>query len=349
MDIILIPDIFLCVVALLWLVYASITDLRKREVANWVSLSLIFIALIIRSIVAVMLGQNILIVLGFVVLFLLFFYLFVKEKALWIQIVGAAILVAAGFLSKSFNTFGSIDYLSTGFIAFGIIFIISVLAFYGKVFGGADAKILMALAFIFATTPSFLNFTYFLPVDLLGLSLSNSSFLVDFIINSLLISVVYGLVFSGIIALRNRKKFSLKFKEVNSKLKIFKVVLLIIGIIFLVLGVFQRILIIPAVLIIILPWFYAFIKGVEQGVLVSYKSGKDLQEGDWLVEKTTVEKRVLKPSAEGLSKEDILLIKRSGKQVLIRDGVAYIPVFLLSVVVSLLLGNLFLRILMLLI
>ncbi len=349
MDIILISDIFLCVVSLLWLVYASISDLRKKEVANWVSLSLMFIALIIRSIVSVMLGQSILIILGMMVLFLLFFYLFVKEKPIWIQIAGAIILIAVGFLSRSFNSLGSVNYLSTGFIAFGIFFIISILLYYAKVFGGADAKLLMALAFVFATTPSFLGFNYFLPVDFFGFSLSKSSFLVDFIINSLLISLVYGLVFSVIIATRNKKKFSIKFKEINSKLKVFKIMCLIIGIIFLVLGIFQRVLIIPAILILILPWFYAFIKSVEQGVLVSYKSWNQLQEGDWLVENTKIGNKILKPSADGLSKEEIFLIKKLGKKVLVRDGIAYVPVFLLSVIVSLLFGNLFLGLLMLLV
>jgi Flp pilus assembly protein protease CpaA len=348
MNIALISDIFLCTATLLWFVYASITDLRKREVANWVSMSLIFIALMVRSIVSIILGQSILVVLGLVVLFLLFFYLFVKEKPMWMQIVGAVILIAAGFLSRSFNSFNQISYLSTGFIAFGILFIIAILAFYGRVFGGADAKLLMALAFVFATTPSFLSFSYFLPVDFFGFSLSKSSFLVDFIINSLLISVVYGFVFSVIMAIRNRKRFSIKFKEVNSRLKIFKIIFLIIGVLFLILGIFQRVLIVPAVLILILPWFYAFISSVEQGVLVSYKSWNKLEEGDWLVESTKIGKKILKPSAEGLSKEEILLIKKSGKKVVIRDGIAYVPVFLLSIIVSLFLGNLFLRLLILL-
>jgi len=171
----------------------------------------------------------------------------------------------------------------------------------------------------------------------------------DFITNSLIISLFYGLIFSGIVALRNKKRFSNKFKEVNSKLKWFKIIFLIFGAFILILGIFQKILIIPAILLLILPWFYAFIRSVEQGVLISYKSWDELQEGDWLLEQVRINDKRLKPSADGLSKEDILLIKRAGKKVLIRDGIAYVPVFLLSIIASLLFGNLFLRFLMLIV
>ncbi len=347
MNLALISDIVLCSIALLWLVYASISDLKKREVENWIPLSMMFIALIIRGIVSIILGQSILIVLGLIVLFILFFYLFVKEKPIWMQIIGSLVLIAAGILYNSLSS-GPV-YLSTGFIALGIFFIASLILYYGRVFGGADAKLLMALAFIFATTPSFLNFSYFLPVDFFGVSLCRTSFLMDFITNSLIISLFYGLIFSGIVALRNKKRFSNKFKEVNSKLKWFKIIFLIFGAFILILGIFQKILIIPAILLLILPWFYAFIRSVEQGVLISYKSWDELQEGDWLLEQVRINDKRLKPSADGLSKEDILLIKRAGKKVLIRDGIAYVPVFLLSIIASLLFGNLFLRFLMLIV
>ena len=37
--------IFLLILALIWIIFASIQDLKKREVANWISFSLIIFAL----------------------------------------------------------------------------------------------------------------------------------------------------------------------------------------------------------------------------------------------------------------------------------------------------------------
>ncbi|MCX8194428.1 MAG: A24 family peptidase, partial [Candidatus Pacearchaeota archaeon] len=57
-DLIFISDIFLAILAALLLVVASVTDLKRREVPNWLSFSFIGMAAAIRAIAAVISGQS---------------------------------------------------------------------------------------------------------------------------------------------------------------------------------------------------------------------------------------------------------------------------------------------------
>ncbi len=52
-SIIFIADVLLISISFLWIMYASITDLKKREIPNWVSFTLLPIALVIRALVAI--------------------------------------------------------------------------------------------------------------------------------------------------------------------------------------------------------------------------------------------------------------------------------------------------------
>ena len=88
--------IFLFVLALIWIMFATVQDIRKREVANWVSFSLIIFALGFR-----------------------FFYSLFSDM---------------GF-----------DFFYQGLIGFGIFLILGNLLYYGKMFAGGDAKLMIAL------------------------------------------------------------------------------------------------------------------------------------------------------------------------------------------------------------
>ena len=47
-------DLFLLILGLIWLIVASIQDIKKREVANWLSFSLIAFALVYRAFYSVL-------------------------------------------------------------------------------------------------------------------------------------------------------------------------------------------------------------------------------------------------------------------------------------------------------
>ena len=292
MSLVLISDIFLVVIALVSLIIASITDIKKREVADWLSFSLIAVALVTRLLVAI--------------------------------------------LDK--NVF----YFVYALIAGAVVFLLVILLYYSKALGGGDAKLLIALGCCFATTPSFLSFNYNVYAPLFNFSIAKGFFLFDFFVNCLFVGLVYGLVFSIIMAIKYRKNFSMKFKSLAKKTLIFQIIFIIMGLIFLIFSLVKKIdfLLVLSILLIVFPYLFIFIKSVETSGLIKLKSWKQLTEGDWLVQQIRINKKIIKPSADGLSKKDIQMIKVARKKVLIRDGMPFVPVFLISAIISLLVGNL---------
>jgi prepilin signal peptidase PulO-like enzyme (type II secretory pathway) len=63
-----------------------------------------------------------------------------------------------------------------------------------------------------------------------------------------------------------------------------------------------------------------------------YKSvePKLLREGDWLVRDLKVGNRTFKARFDGLTKEEIKFIQRSKKKILIKDGLPFVPSFLIA-------------------
>ncbi|MEK6948207.1 MAG: A24 family peptidase [Nanoarchaeota archaeon] len=90
---------FLIVVALIYLIFASITDIKTREVPNWLNYSLIAIGLGSRAIYSIITNDR--------------------------------------------------SYLLYGLIGLGIFFIIANVMYYAKQWGGGDAKLLMGMGAMF--------------------------------------------------------------------------------------------------------------------------------------------------------------------------------------------------------
>lgn len=67
-------DIFLIALAFVWLIFASLQDLKKNEIANWLSFSLVIIALLYKGIYSIVFSQPLFFLyglLGFFVFFIL--------------------------------------------------------------------------------------------------------------------------------------------------------------------------------------------------------------------------------------------------------------------------------------
>ncbi|UCD21108.1 MAG: prepilin peptidase [archaeon] len=281
---ILTADIILTVIAIVWLIAASVTDIKKREVADWISYSLIAIALATKIMVSV--------------------------------------------LSSDFS------YLYYSLIGLGIFFGLAMALYYSRIFGGGDAKLLMALGACFAVKPVFAKVMSF------GF-IYNEPFLLTLIINMLFIGAIYGIVFSIINGLRNKKGFSRTYKE-NSK-KNYKIFYFALAIILFVFALITKTynLIILAVIFAVLPYIFTAVKSSEQ-LMIKLKSGKDLSEGDWLAKPIKIKNKNLKITADGLSKEDIKLITKSKKKVYIKDGIPFVPAILVALIISLFVGNILL-------
>jgi len=276
MDILTISDIFLVVIAFLWLITASFIDIKKREIPNWLSFSLLAIAFALRLMVSISTGQ-------------------------W-------------------------SYFLYALLAFVIFFLIANILYYTKSFGGGDAKLLMALAVVLATTPSFIQ--------------GNEPFLLSFVINILVIGSVYSLIFSIFLAIKNRKSFVFEFKRIHSETKKLRIFFYITSAICLVLSFMSSWFVLLLLVFLIFPYLFFFAKAVEKSSMIRQVSAQDISEGDWLVHQVKINNKTIKPSVHGLSSDEIKFIRKANKKVPIKYGIPFVPVFLLALISSLLLGDL---------
>ena len=275
---------FLFVLALIWLLFATIQDLRRREVANWLNFSLIIFAL------------------GFRFFWSLFYgldngqdFLFFYQGLLWFAI----------------------------FLVLGNIF------YYARLFAGGDAKLLIAFGAVLPISNSFFE---------------NAVIFAMFFILFFMIGCVYSLLWLFGLAINNSKNFRKDFVyKIKQNKKMFNLII-IIGLFFMLMGFFEIILFFAGVLIFFLPYFYLFTKSVEDSCMVKKIRIEDLREGDWLYEDIRVGKKSIKVNWDGLNKKDIQLINtdRKYKFIRIKQGIPFVPVFLISYLILVLL--LFLKI-----
>jgi len=264
----MIEVIFLVVLAFIWIIFATIEDLKKREIANWLSFSLIIFALGFR-----------------------FFYSLFSTTA-------------QGF-----------SFFYQGLIGLGIFFVIGNLLYYGKMFGGGDTRLMFSLGVILPFSQSFLV---------------NIRIFVLFFLIFLFAGAIYGLVASLYIGLRNFKNLKKQFKKYFNKNR--KKLYLIMGLalVLMVLGIKQPFLFAIGVLIFVFPYLFIYAKAVDESCMIKEIKTNKLTEGDWLYKDVKIGKKMIKADWEGLDKEDIRKLKKRYKKILVRQGIAYSPVFLIS-------------------
>lgn len=264
--------IFLVVLALVWMTFAIVQDLKKREIANWVNFSLIIFALGFR-----------------------FFY----------------------SLFNGVDDGTGFNFFFQGLIGFGIFFILGNLLYYCRMFAGGDAKLLFALGAILPFSSSFLV---------------NLNIFILFFIFFLFSGAAYGLFFSGFLISSHFKKFKKEFTKQFKQNKIIFILSLFLALFFIILGVSDSLMIYLGILIFILPYFYLSAKSIDEICMIKKISPQDLTEGDWLYKNVKVGNKIIKKSWDGLTKKEIkLLIKK--RYVLVRQGVPFSPVFLISFLV----------------
>ena len=283
-------EILLLTITITYLVIASISDLKTKEVPDFISYSLIIIALTLRLLYSL--------------------------------------------TTKDFT------YLIQGLIGFAIFVALAFLFYYTKIWGGGDAKLLMGLGAVFPTYPKIL-LNYFIPN-------LNLPFLLILIINILIIGSIYGILWSIILATMNKKQFLKEIKPIYTKYKLLTSLFLILSILIL-----SSILIIPetkiklmmlalSIIVLIYPYLIIFTKTIEKSCLIKNTDIGDLTEGDWLAKDVKSNNKViLSKRITEIEKKHIQLLKKHKiKKVLIKQGIPFIPSFLLSVIISLILGSL---------
>lgn len=249
--------------AWIWLVFASIQDIKKTEVANWISYSLISFAFAYRA-----------------------FYSVFSEK---------------------------IEIILYGAAGFAIFFVLAHLFYYTRTFAGADAKLLMGIGVI-------------LPFEnlegLLVLSL-------EFIFLLFFLGTIYSIAYSLFLAFRNKEKFMKEFKKDIYAYKnwIFLTGLMAVFIFILFMSWIGGAL---AIGVFLASMLFIYLKSFEKSCLIVERKSSELMEGDWLEKEIRAGSRIINKSVHGLSKEEIKLLKKYGKKVIIKQGIPFVPAFLLA-------------------
>lgn len=291
--------IVLTAIILIGLLIATITDLKTREVPDWLSYGLIAIGL----------GVN---------------------------------------LIFSF-AYGNYWFFVNSLSGFALFLAVALIMFYTGQWGGGDSKVLMGLGALIGFDIQFSNFT--LP-EILSNALSTP--LVVFLINMLVVGAVYGLMWSLFLVFKNWKGF---YREFRKKLHSVKVVrlkgaVIIFVILMLALSFFTketaiRSLLFALVLLTLLTFYlWVFVKAVEKKCMIKSVTPDKLTEGDWIAKDVKYKgKYICGPKDLGIEKKQIkqlvkLYRQKKIKNILIKEGIPFVPSFLIAYIVTLFWGNL---------
>lgn len=220
----------------------------------------------------------------------------------------------------SYRFFYSLSYKETAFFftglaGFVIFFVLAHAFYYMKIFAGGDAKLLMGFGIILP----YASFSEFLPIALI------------FIFVLFFLGSIYSIIYSIFIVVRNWKKFSLEFtKRVGKSVKpliIFLVPMLLIMVFYQLIGL----ALITLTLVVLL--LHSYFKALDI-CMNKLLSPKELQEGDWLEKEVRIGNTLIKKSVHGLSMNDIKLLRKSNKKVLIKEGIPFTPAFLLALITT---------------
>ncbi len=274
-------------VALIATSIAAYTDIRTREVPDWLNYSLIPIGLGLRGIYSLYHGR-------------------------W-------------------------EYILDGLLGLAVLFGFAYLMFYSGQWGGGDSKYIMGMG------------------ALLGIHIAPDDFTIGFLINTFLIGALYGLLWSVIVAVKNRTKFLAEWRDLRraAAFRLPRMMLLALSIAGLVIAFVLDDLRIRYAIMLLLVFlflvFYTFIfsRAVERSCMHRWVSPKELTEGDWIVDDVVVgKKRICGPKDLGISREQIaqlVQLQKKGKirKVLMKVGIPFVPSFLIALMVTWFFGNIF--------
>ncbi|MGV8150162.1 MAG: prepilin peptidase [Candidatus Woesearchaeota archaeon] len=274
---------------------------------------------------------------------------------LWISALIALIVLIIGSITD-FRKREVHDYVSYGliFIGFGISILYSAInnslyilhtamgfiiglglayaMFYLGQWGGGDSKLLMGLGAVF-------GFNIF---PILG---EKNMLLIIFLVNIIIAGAIYGLLFSIYLAIRNRKQFvsNLKTWSQRREIRMARIGLLIFVIvscvlIFLFVSTnYKMLLLFIVALLFLIFYLWLFVKIIEETCMIKKISVTALTEGDWIYEDIYIKKKYITgPKDLGISREQIALLKKSNiKTIIIKEGIPFIPAFLIAYILTL--------------
>jgi len=281
------PAIITYILSFIALFIGTITDLKTREVPDWVNYGLVFAG------------------------------------------IGLNLLFSAVYSNSSF--------IINSILGLAIFFGIAYIMFYAGQWGGGDSKMLMGLGAMIGIDVGF----------------AKQQFLAGFLVNALFIGAVYGLLWSILLAFKNRKKFSREFKKILMEKKIIKAkkLILVFLIALLMLLFFAsvpyiRISILSLALLLLTSFYlWVFVKAIEKSSMYKLVEPNKLTEGDWIVKDIYASKKyICGPKDLGIEKKQIrqlaeLYKKKKVGKILIKEGIPFVPSFFVAFIVTFMLGN----------
>ena len=226
--------------------------------------------------------------------------------------------------------------IAEGLAGFGLLLLVGCVLYYSGQWGGGDSKLLMGVGAI-------LGFPL-LSVDSLSVLLSNS--LIIFLVASLFAGATYGLVWVIVLALRSFSSVSREFYKEHKQVRLYGIVFLaffVVATLFsFYLPFYLRLL---TVVLSLFPftsfYLWLFVHSVEKVAFYKRISPYQLTEGDWIALPITVGRVAIPAFGTGATKNQIqklraLYDRRKISSVLIKQGIPFVPSFLLGFVLTIL-------------
>ncbi len=247
-----------------------------------------------------------------------------REVANWLNFS----LIAIALAYRAFVSLWLWDYTHFvyGLLGFAVFLALANAFYYGRIFAGGDAKLLMGLGAVLPFSPAVYE---------------NLEIFVYFILLLMFSGSVYGLVYSIVLSYKNRERFGREFKKQflqNKKLFVLFTILAIF-ILLIVLLIGEHLLAWLSLIVFVFPFLYAYAKAIEESCMIKLTNPKNLTVGDWLCREVKVGRKIIKPDWEGLSEKELKILKKAGKKVLVKEGIPFTPAFLIAFIVLIILWN----------
>ena len=229
------------------------------------------------------------------------------------------------------------SFIINSIIGLSIFFGVAYIMFYTGQWGGGDSKMLMGIGAMLG----------------INISFSTQQFLAAFFINALLAGAVYGLLWSIFLVFKNKQRFIKELNKLLSKSNIVKlkklmlIVLILLLVFLLSIELYYIKILILSLAFLMLATFYlwVFVKAIEKSCMHKLVEPAKLTEGDWIVKDVYVGKQyICGPKDLGISKKQIRRLTefyKNGKikKILIKEGIPFVPSFLIAFIVTLVFGN----------
>jgi len=258
----------LFIFAFIWIAFAVVSDLKKREIPNWLNFSIVI----------------------FVLGFRFFYSLFSGE----------------GF-----------SFFYYGLLGFFVFYLLGNLFYSVRLFAGGDSRLFTSLGVILPIFPGLIM---------------NVKFSMMFLLIFFMVGGAYSLIVSFGIGLSNFEKLRRGLgRQIKEKKKLIMGFTLV-SIFFLALGFHFYFFFYFGIFVFVLTYLYIYALSVDESFMVKKVVSKNLTPGDLLYKDVFLKGKKIKSTWDGLSKKDILLLRKNKRDVFIRYGIPFAPVFLISII-----------------